>query len=98
MATPSQLEQPLVEQLLEELLEGVPDRVDPGTVIVLKAPIKNAIENNPYVALFACPRCGSVGLVTHRQISCKDWMICGSDLCSAEWRLVGEKFSSRPPQ
>jgi hypothetical protein len=96
--TQSQLEQPLVQKLLDDLLDGVPRKMDPGTVIALGAPIKNDVEKNPYVAIMACPRCGLTALITHRQVSCKDWMICGSLICSAEWRLIGEHIFYREVQ
>jgi hypothetical protein len=86
MATPSQLEQPLIEQLLEELEDFVPQSMEPGTIFVLENEWKLGDPRNPYVAGMSCPRCGSIGLITHRQLNCKDWMLCAGE-CSAEWRI-----------
>ena len=100
MAIPSQLEEPLVEKILEDLLGEIPDEVDPGTIIPLPSPLQNGVPQDPYVAILACPRsrCGLLGLITHRQASCKEWMICGSDSCSAEYRLEGESIVYRQAQ
>ena len=87
MATPSQLEQPLVEKILEELEDFVPQSMDPGTVFILEGQWRLGDPRNPYVAAMSCPRCGSIGLITQRQLNCKDWMLCASE-CSAEWRIV----------
>jgi hypothetical protein len=101
MATQSQLEQPLVEQLVKELEDFVPQSMDPGTVFVLENQQRLGDPRNPYVAVMSCPRCGSIGLITHRQLDCKDWMLCAGE-CSAEWRvehhLDETKIILRPPQ
>jgi len=98
MAIQSQLEQPLEEQMLEELEEWVPGAMDPGTIFVLEGQRKIGDPRNPYVAAMACPRCGLIGLITQRQLYCGDRMICGSDTCSAEYRINGEKIEFRPTQ
>ena len=98
MATQTQLEQPLVEKLLEDLLGKVPEYMDPGTIMSVAAPLESGVSSNPYVAALACPRCGFLGLITHRQLSCKEHIICGSDTCSAEYRLEGEKIVFRRAQ
>jgi hypothetical protein len=86
MAMQSQLEQPLVEQLREELEDFVPQSMDPGTVFVLENQQKLGDPKNPYVAAMSCPRCGSIGLITYRQLDGKEWILCGGE-CSAEWRV-----------
>jgi hypothetical protein len=101
MATPSQLEQPLVERLLEELEDFVPQNMDPGTVFILENERRLGDPKNPYIAAMSCPRCGSIGLITYRQLSCKDWMLCIGE-CSAEWcvehHLDETKIIPRLPQ
>ena len=101
MATSSQLEQPLVEQLLEELGNFVPQSMDPGTVFMLEDRQRLGDPRNPYVAAMSCPRCGSIDLITHRQLDRKEWMLCGNE-CSAEWciehHLSGAIIILRAPQ
>ena len=97
MATQSQLEQPLVERLLEETTEGIPE-MDPGTIFLLENPGRLGEPENPLVAALSCPRCGFTALITHRQLNCGDMIICGSDTCSAEFHRDGENFIFRKPQ
>jgi hypothetical protein len=101
MATQSQLEQPLVEKIMDELTEGVPERMDPGTVFVFEGQCRLGDPRNPYVAAMSCPRCGSIDLITRRQLNHKDWMLCAGE-CSAEWcvehHLDETIIVLRPPQ
>jgi hypothetical protein len=46
----------------------------------------------------SCPRCGTMGLITRRQLCSGEAMICGGDFCSAEYKLDGEKICFRPAQ
>jgi len=46
----------------------------------------------------SCPRCGTMGLITRRQLAGGEAMICGGDVCSAEYQLDGENFRFRRPQ
>ena len=98
MATPSRLEQPLVEQLVVELTEWVPERMDPGTVFVLENQTRLGDPQNPFVAALSCPRCGLIGLITRRQARGVEFMICGGENCSAEYRLDGETILFRTSQ
>ena len=43
----------------------------------------------------SCPRCGTMGLITHRQLYAGDAMICGGEACSAEYRLDGDNICFR---
>jgi hypothetical protein len=98
MATPSQLEQPLVEKYIEQIPVWIPERMDPGSVFVLENQTRLGQEQNPFVAVMSCPRCGTLGLVTRRQLYVGEFMICGGDVCSAEWNIDGEIFAARAPQ
>jgi hypothetical protein len=51
-----------------------------------------------FVAVLSCPRCGTIGLITRRQLCGGDAMICGGDICSAEYRLEGETIQYRKAQ
>jgi len=53
---------------------------------------------NPFVAVMSCPRCGTMGLITRRQLTGGEDMICGGDVCSAEYHLEGENIRFRRPQ
>ena len=83
---------------LQFLEEWIPDRMDPGTIFVLENQTKMGQEQNPYVAVMSCPRCGTMGLITRRQLCAGETMICGGEVCSAEYRLDGETILYRPPQ
>ena len=52
----------------------------------------------PFVAVMSCPRCGTMGLITRRQLCAGEAMICGGDVCSAEYRLDGENILFRAAQ
>jgi hypothetical protein len=83
---------------LQFLEEWIPERMDPGTVFVLENQAKLGHAQNPYVAVMSCPRCGTMGLITRRQLCAGETMICGGDACSAEYRLEGENICYRYPQ
>ena len=83
---------------LQFLEEWIPERMDPGTVFVLENQSKLGHAQNPYVAVMSCPRCGTMGLITRRQLCAGDTMICGGEACSAEYRLEGESICYRSPQ
>ena len=83
---------------LQYLEEWIPERMDPGTVFVLENQAKLGHAQNPFVAVMSCPRCGTMGLITRRQLCAQETMICGDDVCSAEYRLEGENICFRNPQ
>src|SRR6201998_1337227 len=83
---------------LQFLEEWIPERMDPGTVFVLQNQSKLGHAQNPYVAVLSCPRCGTMGLITRRQLCAGDTMICGGEACSAEYKLDGENICYRDPQ
>jgi hypothetical protein len=76
---------------IQFLQEWAPEQMDPGTMFNLDEQIENrGFPKNPFVAVFSCPRCGTHGLITYRQAVGVDFMICGSDDCSAEYRFKME--------
>ncbi len=83
---------------LQFLEEWIPEKMDPGTVFLLENQSKLGHAQNPYIAVMSCPRCGTMGLITRRQLCEKETMICGGDSCSAEYRLEGEDIRFRHPQ
>ena len=83
---------------LQFLEEWIPEKMDPGTVFMLENQSKLGQAQNPYVAVMSCPRCGTMGLITRRQLFAGEVMICGGECCSAEYRLEGENICYRPAQ
>jgi hypothetical protein len=83
---------------LQFLEEWIPERMDPGTVFLLENQAKLGQAQNPYVAVMSCPRCGTLGLITRRQLYAEEMMICGGEVCSAEYRLEGDNICYRPVQ
>ncbi|MGB9407388.1 MAG: hypothetical protein WCA89_07615 [Terracidiphilus sp.] len=83
---------------LQFLEEWIPERMDPGTVFVLENHSNLGHAQNPFVAVMSCPRCATIGLITRRQLCGGEPMICGGDLCSAEYRLDGEAINFRKTQ
>jgi hypothetical protein len=83
---------------LEYLEEWIPERMDPGTVFLLENQAKLGQAQNPYVAVMSCPKCGTLGLITRRQLYCGEMMICGGDVCTAEYRLDGDNIQYRRAQ
>jgi hypothetical protein len=83
---------------LQFLEEWIPERMDPGTIFMLENRSRLGHAQNPYVAVMSCPRCGTVGLITRRQLHGIEAMICGGEACSAEYRLDGEDIRFRAVQ
>jgi hypothetical protein len=83
---------------LQFMEEWIPEKMDPGTVFMLENQSKLGQAQNPYVAVMSCPRCGTMGLITRRQLFSGENMICGGDVCSAEYRLDGEVIRFRAAQ
>ena len=83
---------------LSFLEEWIPERMDPGTIFVLENQAKLGQAQNPYVAVMSCPRCGTLGLITRRQLYAGEIMICGGDVCAAEYRLEGDNILYRKAQ
>ena len=83
---------------LQFMEEWIPERMDPGTVFVLENQAKLGHAQNPFVAVMSCPRCGTLGLITRRQLYAGETMICGGDVCSAEYQLDGENICFRRAQ
>lgn len=98
MATLSQLESPLVEEL--NIIEGhMPDYLLPGTVFLFSTEqAKSKGEDGFYIAALSCPRCESIGLLTPKQLYGGESMICQGKRCSAEYHIDGELIIFRRPQ
>lgn len=82
---------------LHLLEEWIPEQMEPGTLFVLENAASMGEANNPYVAVLACPKCGALGLITKYQYVGLESMICGADLCSAEYYLREDGIEYRKP-
>jgi len=82
---------------LQMIEEWIPEHMEPGTMFVLQNPGTMGDAHNPYVAVLACPSCGSLGLITRGQYFGLQSMICGADDCSAEYFLRDDEIEYRKP-
>ena len=92
------LEQLLTEVPVDFLGEWIPERMDPGTIFVLKGTLRFGDPEDPYIAVMSCPRCGTLGLMTRQQLYGGKRMICGGSACSAEFSQDGETVNYRAAQ
>ena len=82
---------------LNILNEWIPEQMQPGTLFVLENAGEEGQGEDPYWAVLACPSCGTLGLVTRRQVVGLMPVICGSDQCSAQFFLRDEQIEARKP-
>ena len=83
---------------LQMLQEWIPEQMEPGTLFVLENAGTMGEATNPYWAVLSCPVCGALGLITRRQYSGYEPMICGAHDCSAEYLLREDEINYRRPQ
>ncbi len=72
---------------LNFLNEWIPEQMQPGTLFVLENAGDMGEGDDPYWAVLACPECGTLGLVTRKQIAGLVAVICGSNVCSAQYYI-----------
>jgi hypothetical protein len=72
---------------LDILNEWIPEQMHPGTLFVLENAGEEGEKDDPYWAVLACPKCGTLGLVTRKQVAGLLPILCGSDQCSA-WFFI----------
>lgn len=72
---------------LNFLNEWIPEQMQPGTLFVLENAGTMGNEDDPYWAVLACPECGTLGLVTRKQLAGLIAVICGSSGCSAHYYI-----------
>jgi hypothetical protein len=82
---------------LDLLDEWIPEQMQPGMMFLLERPGDMGEPHNPYWAVLACPTCGCLGLITRRQYTGAEAMICGADDCSAEYFLGDQTIRYRLP-
>jgi hypothetical protein len=82
---------------LNILSEWIPEQMSPGTIFVLENAGEVGESEDPYWAVLACPECGTLGLITRRQIAGLIPVICGSNQCSAQFHLRDSAVLPRKP-
>ncbi len=82
---------------LSLLNEWIPEQMEPGTIFVLENAGQAGDAQDPYWAVLACPSCGTLGLVTRKQVAGLLPVICGSAECSAQFFLEGDTIVPRKP-
>ncbi len=82
---------------IDILNEWIPEQMGPGAMFVLENAGEVGEADDPYWAVLACPACGTLGLITRRQIAGLIPVICGSDKCSAQFFLNDGQVVARPP-
>jgi hypothetical protein len=82
---------------IDVLNEWIPEQMGPGAMFVLENAGEVGEADDPYWAVLACPDCGTLGLITRRQISGLIPIICGSDKCAAQFFLHDGQVLVRQP-
>lgn len=77
------------------LSEWIPEQMGPGTLFILENAGEVGENDDPYWAVLACPSCGTLGLITRRQIAGLHSVICGSNICSAQYFIHNDDIVPR---
>jgi hypothetical protein len=77
------------------LNEWIPEQMGPGSVFVLENAGEIGEKEDPFWAVLACPTCGTLGLITRKQIAGLIPVICGSETCSAQFFISNDDIVSR---
>ena len=84
-------------QELNVLTEWIPEQMEPGTVFVLENAGDVGNNDDPYWAVLSCPECGTLGLITRKQIAGLVSVICRCDKCSAQYFIRDNDIVVRKP-
>jgi hypothetical protein len=82
---------------LSILSEWIPEQMEPGTLFVLENAGEVGEADDPYWAVLSCPSCGTLGLITRRQIAGLIPVICGSSHCPAQFFIRENEIVARKP-
>jgi hypothetical protein len=82
---------------LDFLNEWIPEQMSPGTLFVLENAGEVGEKEDPYWAVLSCPSCGTLGLVTRKQMAGLLPVICGSQECSAQFFIRENEIQPRKP-
>jgi len=79
------------------LNEWIPEQMGPGTVFVLENAGEIGEASDPYWAVLSCPSCGTLGLITRKQVAGVIPVMCGSEKCSAQFHINNDDIIPRKP-
>lgn len=82
---------------LNLITEWLPEEMGPGSIFVLENAGQVGDQDDPYWAVLACPECGTLGLITRRQMHGLIPVICGSNSCSAQFLICDEQVVAKKP-
>ena len=82
---------------LNVLNEWIPEQMHPGTIFVLENAGHVGEKEDPYWAVLSCPDCGTLGLITRKQLAGLLPVICGSDQCSVQFFINDSDILIRKP-
>jgi len=77
------------------LNEWIPEQMGPGSVFVLENAGEIGEKEDPFWAVLACPTCGTLGIITRKQIAGLIPVICGSESCSAQFFISNDDIVAR---
>jgi hypothetical protein len=77
------------------LNEWIPEQMGPGTLFILENAGEMGESEDPYWAVLACPSCGTLGLITRKQIAGLVPVICGSETCPAQFFIHNDDIVPR---
>lgn len=82
---------------LNIVTEWMPEEMEPGAIFVLENAGEVGDHDDPYWAVLSCPECGTLGLITRKQMRGFIPVICGSNCCSAQFMIHDEKVTPKRP-
>ncbi len=82
---------------LNILTEWIPEQMEPGTVFVLENAGEVGEPDDPFWAVLSCPECGTLGLITRKQVAGLMPVMCGSNSCSAQFFIHENDVVPRKP-
>jgi len=82
---------------LEILSEWIPEQMQAGTIFVLENAGHIGESEDPYWAVLSCPGCGTLGLITRKQMAGLLPVICGSGRCAAQFFIRDNEIVTRKP-
>ena len=84
---------------LVEMPAWLPNAMERGYIFLLPNRIQLRMEHgfHSFWAVLACPRCGTLGLITEQQYPGQQSMICGQELCSCYSLIRDQSRFEYPP-
>jgi hypothetical protein len=77
--------------------EWIPEQMEPGTLFILENAGELGEKDDPYWGVLSCPECGTLGLITRKQIAGLLPVMCGSNTCSAQFFIHDGDIVARKP-